>query len=57
MARDADALVLVFDPGDWPGRDLTARCRAKGRPVQVLGVRSRGEPPDPLRRDTRGLPD
>jgi hypothetical protein len=54
LVRDADAAVLVWDANDWRVRDLLVRCKARGLPVRVLGVRG-----DPLPENAprRGLPD
>jgi hypothetical protein len=54
LVRDADAAVLVWDPNDWRVRDLLVRCKARGLPVQVLGVRGDPPPENPPR---RALPD
>jgi hypothetical protein len=54
LVRDADAAVLVWDPNDWRVRDLLVRCKSRGLPVRVLGVRGDPPPENPPR---RALPD
>jgi hypothetical protein len=54
LVRDADAAVLVWDAADRAVRDLLVRCKARGIPVRVPGVRTAGgdDPPpeNPARR-------
>jgi hypothetical protein len=56
MGRDADALVMVFDPADWQTRDLAGRCRAKGIPIRVLGMPATGKRQEIPPRARRGGP-